>query len=125
MEKTRDPSAYNAGDPCLIPGWGRSPGEGNGNTLYYSCLENSMDRGAQWATVHGVAKSRTQLIDPASKQASYRATWAYTMMYEYQFQYKYFNCEDKLKLFLKNKQSHELILTGQLQNTAPCENLSL
>ena len=46
MEKTRDPSAYNAGDPCLIPGWGRSPGEGNGNTLQYSCLENPMDGGA-------------------------------------------------------------------------------
>ena len=39
-------SAYNAGDPALIPGSGRSPGEGNGNPLQYSCLENSMDRGA-------------------------------------------------------------------------------
>ena len=39
-------SACNAGDPGLIPGWGRSPGEGNGNLLQYSCLENSMDRGA-------------------------------------------------------------------------------
>ena len=39
-------SAYNAGDPCLIPGSGRSNGEGNGNALQYSCLENSMDRGA-------------------------------------------------------------------------------
>ena len=42
---------------------GRSPGEVNGNILQYSCLENSMDRGAWWATVHGVAKSRTQLRD--------------------------------------------------------------
>ena len=40
-----------------IPGLGRSPGGGNGNALQYSCLENSMDRGAWWATVHGVAKS--------------------------------------------------------------------
>ena len=40
---------------------GRSPGEGNGNPLQYSCLENSMDRGAWWATVHGVAKSQTRL----------------------------------------------------------------
>ena len=54
-------SACNAGDPGSIPGSGRSPGEGNGNPLQYSCLENPMDRGAWWATVHGVAKSRTQL----------------------------------------------------------------
>ena len=52
-------SAYNAGDPGLIPGSGRSPGEGNGNPLQYSCLENPMDGGAERATVHGVAKSRT------------------------------------------------------------------
>ena len=44
-----------------IPGSGRSPGIGNGNPLWYSCLETSMDRGTWWATVHGVAKSRTQL----------------------------------------------------------------
>ena len=54
-------SAYNAGDPGSIPDSGRSPGEGNGNPLQYSCLENPMDRGAWWATVHGVAKSWTQL----------------------------------------------------------------
>ena len=42
--------ACNAGDPGSIPGWGRSPGEGNGNPLQYSCLENPMDRGAWWAT---------------------------------------------------------------------------
>jgi len=51
-------SACNSGDPGLIPGLGRSPGEGNGNPLQYSCLENSMDRGTWRATVHGVAKSR-------------------------------------------------------------------
>ena len=49
----------NAADVGLIPGLGRSPGEGNGNPLQYSCLENPMDRGAWWAAVHGVAKSRT------------------------------------------------------------------
>ena len=54
-------SACNAEDPGLIPGSGRSPGEQNGNTLQYSCLENSMDRGAWEATVHGVANSWTQL----------------------------------------------------------------
>ena len=53
-------SACNAGDLGLIPGSGRSPGEGNGNPLQYSCLENSMDGGAWWATVHGVTKSRTR-----------------------------------------------------------------
>ena len=52
-------SAYNAGDLGSIPGSGRSPGEGNGNPLQYSCLENPMDGGAWKATVHGVAKSRT------------------------------------------------------------------
>ena len=56
-------SAYDAGDPGSIPGLGRSPGEGNGNPLQYSWLENPMDRGAWWATVHGVAKSRTRLSD--------------------------------------------------------------
>ena len=52
-------SVYNVGDLGLIPGLGRSPGEGNGNPLQYSCLENPMDGGAWWATVHGVTKSRT------------------------------------------------------------------
>ena len=56
-------SACNAGDLGWIPGSGRSPGEGNGNPLQYSCLENPMDRGAWWATVHGVAKSWTKLSD--------------------------------------------------------------
>ena len=49
----------NAGDPGLTPGLGRSPGEGNGNPLQHSCLENSMDRRAWQATVHGVTKSQT------------------------------------------------------------------
>ena len=49
-------SAYNAGDPGLIPGSGRSPGEGNSNPFQYSCLENPMDRGAWWAAVHGVGQ---------------------------------------------------------------------
>ena len=56
-------SACNAGDVGSIPGSGRSPGEGNGNSLQYSCLENPMDGGAWQATVHGVAKSRTWLSD--------------------------------------------------------------
>ena len=52
-------SVCNIGDPGLIPGSERSPGEGNGNPLQDSCLENPMDREAWWATVHGVAKSWT------------------------------------------------------------------
>ena len=56
-------SARNEGDLGSIPGSGRSPGEGNGNPRQYSFLENPMHGGAWWATVHGVAKSRTQLSD--------------------------------------------------------------
>ena len=52
-------SACNAGDPCMIPGSRKSPGEGNGYPLQYSCLENSMERGAWWATVHTISKSQT------------------------------------------------------------------
>ena len=52
-------SACNVGDPGLTPGSGRSPGEGNGNPLQYSCLGNPMDRGDWWATVYAVRKSWT------------------------------------------------------------------
>ena len=65
-------SACNEGDLGSIPGLGRSPGEGNGNPLQYSCLENPMDRRAWWARVHGVAKSRTRLSD-------FTFTYIYTM----------------------------------------------
>ena len=51
----KNPSA-NAGDTSFIPGWGKFPGEGNGNPLQYSCLGNPMDRGAWWATVYRVTK---------------------------------------------------------------------
>ena len=53
-------SACNAGDPGSIPGLGRPAGGGHGNPPQHSCLENPMDRGAWWATVHGVTESRTQ-----------------------------------------------------------------
>ena len=56
-------SACEAGDQGSVPGLGSSSGEGNGNPLQDSCLENSMDREAWWATIHGVAKSPTQLSD--------------------------------------------------------------
>ena len=58
----KEPSC-NAGDLGLIPGSGRSPGEGNGYPFQYSCLENSMDRGACWTIVHEVTKSQTWLND--------------------------------------------------------------
>ena len=66
-------SSYNAGDPGLIPWSGRSPGEGNGNPLQYSCLENPMDGGAWWATIQGVTKSRTQLSDFTSLNATLKS----------------------------------------------------
>ena len=59
-------SACSAGDPGSVPRSGRSPGEGNGNPLQYSCPDNPMDQGAWGATVHGVAKSRTLLSDFSS-----------------------------------------------------------
>ena len=63
---THKESACNAGDTGdagSVPGSGRSPGEGNGNLLQCSCLENSMDKGAWWTTVNGVAKSWTRVRD--------------------------------------------------------------
>ena len=52
-------SAHNAGDPGLIPGAGRSPGERNGYPFQYSCMKNSMDKEVWWAPVHGTTKSQT------------------------------------------------------------------
>ena len=59
---SREPTC-NGGDLGSIPGLGRSPGGGHGNPLLYSCLENPMDGGAWWATVHGVTERRTRLSD--------------------------------------------------------------
>ena len=61
MEKNLPANAADAGDVGSIPGLGTSPGGGHGSPMQYSCLENPMDRGAWWATVRGVAKSRTRL----------------------------------------------------------------
>ena len=63
MVKTLPANAGDTRDAGSILGSRRSPGEGNGNPLQYSCLENPMDRRAWWATVDGAAKSRTQLSD--------------------------------------------------------------
>ena len=65
----------NEGDLGSIPGSGRSPGEGNGNPFQYSCLGNFMDRGAWWAIVHGVTKSRTQLSDYITTQSGITRFW--------------------------------------------------
>ena len=67
-------SACNEGGVGSIPGLGRSPGEGNGSPLQYSCLENSMDGEAWWATVHGVTKSRTGLSDFTSLHFTFIGT---------------------------------------------------
>ena len=70
--------AGKARDSGSIPGTGRSPGEGNGNPLQYSCLENSMDRGAWWATVHGIAKSWTQLSTMLARACARTDTHTHT-----------------------------------------------
>ena len=67
-------NACHAGDACSIPESGRCLGEGNGNPLQYFCLENSMDRGAWWATVHGMIKSQTWLSDWA-RTHPYQRVW--------------------------------------------------
>ena len=59
MVKNLSTNVGDTGDAGSIPGSGRSPGGGRGDPLQYSCLENPMDKGAWWATIHGVAKSRT------------------------------------------------------------------
>ena len=67
--------ARYAGDLGSVPGSGRSPGEGNGSPLQYSCLENSMDRGAWWATVHGVSKNQTRLSHSHFHCLKYKSSW--------------------------------------------------
>ena len=84
-------SAYNAGDPGLIPGLGRSPGEGNHYPLQYSYLENSMDIGAWQATVHGVAKSWTWL------SFSFSRWWKQVVIHKVLFYFAFFF------FFFKNK----------------------
>ena len=77
-------SYYNVGDLGLIPGLGKSPGEGYDNPLQYSCLENPMDQGAWWATVHGVARSRTRLSDFTSLHIQWHYLifpWGHCLLY--------------------------------------------
>ena len=65
MVKNLPANTGGPGDTGLIPGSGKTPGEGNGNLLQYSCLENPMDRAAWWATVHAVTKNLAQLSEHA------------------------------------------------------------
>ena len=67
MVKNLPANTGDAGDTGSAPGSGRSPGGGNGNSLQYSCLENSRDRGAWWATVYGVTRSQTRLSNEHSR----------------------------------------------------------
>ena len=66
-------SACSAGDLGLIPGLGRSPRGGHGNSLQYSCLENSMDRGAWWATVNGVTQLDTTEVTKQQHERDYKS----------------------------------------------------
>ena len=72
-------SACNVGDPGLIPGLGRSSGEGNGEPVQYSCLENSMDRAGWWTSVHGIANRQTQLKWLAVSLAYILHIYVYTL----------------------------------------------
>ena len=70
MVKNPPASARDIRDSGSVPGWGRSPGGGDGNPLQYSCLENPLDRGAWWATVHRVTKSQTRLKELSTHACS-------------------------------------------------------
>ena len=76
-----------------IPGLGRSPGEGNGNPLQYSCLENSMDRGAWWATVHGIAESNVteQLTLSQTLRSSQKYVFKVWLLFDSKVMYIFYN----------------------------------
>ena len=76
--------AWNVGDPGLIPGTGRSLGEGTGNPLQYSCLENPIDGGAWQATVHGVAKSCTGFTDKPIPSPSHSPVYGWSVLQQSQ-----------------------------------------
>ena len=85
LVKTLPASAGDVTDMVSIPGLGRSPRQGNGNPLQYSCLENPMDRGAWWATVHGVTKSWRRLKQLSTAQYRYFHNPSQQMILTYNF----------------------------------------
>ena len=89
MVKNMPANAEAIRDPGLIPGSGRSPGEGNDNPLQYSCLENSMDRGAWRATVHGVTKGRTRLKQPSMHSCTFQASVHLVYLYKVFIRFPY------------------------------------
>ena len=99
--------ACNAGDLGSIPGLGRSPGEGNGNPLLYSCLENPMGGGAWWATVHRVAKSQTWLND-----FSFTFTIAFI---NYWLDYTFFKYLQYLAISIKIEVTHTQLIAISLR----------
>ena len=103
----------DARDAGSIPGLGRSPGGGNGNSLQYSCQENSMDRGVWRATVHGVVKSWTQLSEHSN--VYFVIIWYYFSWEDYfrvdrlsELQLCYYLMNQKVYLFLKLKENTEV-----------------
>ena len=85
-------SAYDAGNPDLIPGWGRFPGEGNGHPLQYSCLKNPVDVDACWATVHGVTELAT------TEHSSTAFSWSEMQGYGRKKWFEWEKCELSLSL---------------------------
>ena len=98
----KEPPCHAGGirDVALIPGSGRSPGGGHHNPLQYSCLENPMDRGAWWATVHGIAKSWTWLSIHTRRTKGEIMNWIKVTFKTYEHcMYKLMGCSQKLQLF--------------------------
>ena len=99
---------HNAGDVRdlgLIPELGRSPGEGNGNPIQYSCLGNSMDRGAWWATLHGVTKSQTGLKRLSMDTCIHIMTHHFSISNIYHWRIKIFVFRPTMSLYLLRKPS--------------------
>ena len=110
--------ASNAGDPGSIPGWGRSPGEGNGNLLQYSCLDGPLDGGAWRATVHGVARVRhdwATKLPPPTCSVKYHAVSFWFILFQKQVIYWF--CKITTNWNQQNDDTHHssyLVLSGSL-----------
>ena len=114
--------AYNVGDLGSIPGLGRSSGEGNGTPLQYSCLENPMDRGAWWATVHGFTKRQTRLSDFTFHFQSFWASLVAQLVKNpptmQETQVRFLGGEDPLE---KEMATHSSILAWEIPWTVACQ----